>query len=891
MDARTTNPWLPRTVILAVILTLAGALVTSLMIGPGVAQGAAGSSFSTTTHAKINSAGIDVIWVSDTNEDGYVEFALSASDLSGETGTFSSSTDPRGALSGRSNKRTHRVSVVSQPAASTIHFNLISGSSVSGPHQVTLAQDALTTPGKLISGNVTFANGGSPAFQCVIRMRMTHNDSITINNVTIPTVEVSLWSNAITNGGSYVMDAKNIRQDPGNVINNDINTALNYDASSADSVFTLVAECDDQSTGTKTVTTADAAKDGSNNFINVNFTVSAPSGPDPTFSIAPSATSVAESAANVSLTVSLSPISASQLTVQVNTVAGTATAGSDYTTTSQTLTFAIGESTKTVTIPILQDTTDEVDETFQVGLSNQSAGSEISSTNSTSTVTIVDDDNAPIIEINKPADVLESTASSTISVELIGTSGANVTVNFTTSDGTATAGSDYTATNGTLTWTAGSTGIRTFTVAIIDDILPEDAETVILTLSGATTSVSTLGVTIASSTATLLILDDEPDAEIITILSDGEAMPGDGYFLIVAAANSDILDLVGTATAQLTSPMSQTLMPIANVSEVIRKMLGLDKLSGKAVTHAWFAVTSTSTGQQNIQFDVTLTYSNSATTTVSATLHKVTARTNRNFFIQDGVNFVGLGLVPTDTSITNLLTQSVNNSNPAFAALLNRQVTLADVIQSIFAFTFDNNASFESYNTADPITGADAADTFTQLAPFRGMVVVARNSVTPVNASSTDVFESVWVPGTGTTTVPVKINIVGPFLATVGNNPPLPAVQPLRTGFNLIAPHVWAPTPFDTAFGGTGGFDPGQVFSSAISFQRSVFPVSVSPSMVGAIVVQQFVTESPAIPPFVAPGTIDPVLSYWLRVAALPGASNATPPVITASGPNSGGSP
>jgi hypothetical protein len=167
------------------------------------------------------------------------------------------------------------------------------------------------------------------------------------------------------------------------------------------------------------------------------------------------------------------------------------------------------------------------------------------------------------------------------------------------------------------------------------------------------------------------------------------------------------------------------------------------------------------------------------------------------------------------------------------------------------------------------------------------MIIKSRSSVTPNNASSIDVFESVNVPGVGTTTVPVKINVQGPYLASSGNNPPLPVTQQLRIGFNLVAPHVWAPTPFDTAFGGTGGFVPGAVFGSAISSQSGVFPISVSPSVVGAMVASgKPVTESPAIPPFVAPGTIDPILSYWVRVAQT---SSTTAPTITATGPNGHG--
>ncbi|HEX8096965.1 MAG TPA: LamG-like jellyroll fold domain-containing protein, partial [Pyrinomonadaceae bacterium] len=77
-------------------------------------------------------------------------------------------------------------------------------------------------------------------------------------------------------------------------------------------------------------------------------------------------------------------------TVQYATTAnGTATPNADYTTVSGTLTFAEGEATKTITIPINVDAITEPDETFQVTLSNPTGGAALS-TPTTETVTIVD---------------------------------------------------------------------------------------------------------------------------------------------------------------------------------------------------------------------------------------------------------------------------------------------------------------------------------------------------------------------------------------------------------------------------------------------------------------------------------------------------------------------
>ena len=62
----------------------------------------------------------------------------------------------------------------------------------------------------------------------------------------------------------------------------------------------------------------------------------------------------------------------------------------------------------------------------------------------------------------------------TVSVTLSAASTEVVRVNCATSDGTATAPSDYTAASGTLTWAIGETGDKTFEIPIKDDVLDDD---------------------------------------------------------------------------------------------------------------------------------------------------------------------------------------------------------------------------------------------------------------------------------------------------------------------------------------------------------------------------------------------------------------------------------
>ena len=98
----------------------------------------------------------------------------------------------------------------------------------------------------------------------------------------------------------------------------------------------------------------------------------------------------------------------------------------------------------------------------------------------------------------------EASGTALITVRRAGNTNRSVTVDFATSNGTATAGNDYAATNGTLVFAAGDT-LRSFTVPILNDSLTEGDESVILTLSHPTGG-GTLG---DLCVATLTITDDD----------------------------------------------------------------------------------------------------------------------------------------------------------------------------------------------------------------------------------------------------------------------------------------------------------------------------------------------------------------------------------------------
>ncbi len=182
--------------------------------------------------------------------------------------------------------------------------------------------------------------------------------------------------------------------------------------------------------------------------------------------------------------VTLSVATTQVVSMNYNTANGTATAGVDYTAASGTLTFASGETTKTITVLVSGDTLFETSKSFVVNLSAPVNGD---LDNGTGTGTILNDDSEPTISIDDVtlAEGNSSTTSFSFAVTLSNASYQTITVNYTTADGTATAGSDYTAVSGTLTFSPGESN-KTITVNANGDSTFETDETFTVNLNGAT---------------------------------------------------------------------------------------------------------------------------------------------------------------------------------------------------------------------------------------------------------------------------------------------------------------------------------------------------------------------------------------------------------------------
>jgi chitinase len=190
----------------------------------------------------------------------------------------------------------------------------------------------------------------------------------------------------------------------------------------------------------------------------------------------------AEAAGTLSFSVLLTNANGSSVSVDDTTADGTAVAGSDYTSKSGTLTFTPGQTSKTVSVSITDDALAEDDETFTLNLSNATGGLLIADAQAVGT--IQNDDADPTVSVAAGSVVEGDAGTTTLSlpVTLSGPSGREVDVDYATSDGTATAGSDYTATSGTLVFNAGDVS-KQIDVTVSGDFADEGDETITVTLS------------------------------------------------------------------------------------------------------------------------------------------------------------------------------------------------------------------------------------------------------------------------------------------------------------------------------------------------------------------------------------------------------------------------
>ncbi len=470
----------------------------------------------------------------------------------------------------------------------TVQYSTADGTATAGSDYVAITPQTLIIPAGQITRTITVTINGDTTYEddetFLVNLSAAGNATIadgqglgTIRNDDAPpTVAFSSATYSVGEGASSATITVNLSAASGRAVMVDYATSngtatqpTDYTATSGTLTFNP-----GQQTKTFSVAVADDTLNEADETVNLtlsnatNATLGTPNPATLTILDDDAAPTVAFSAATYSvnenvgggtatITLTLNAVSGQTVTVDYGTGDGTATQPADYTTASGTLTFNPGEQTKTFTIPLANDTLDEANETVNLALSNPgnaTLGSPI-----VAILTILDDDPTPTVAFSSASySVNEGVGTGTISVELSAASGRTVTVDYATSDGTATQPADYTTATGTLTFNPGEQS-KTFSIPLNNDALDEANESINLALSNA--SNATLG---TPGSAVLNILDDDAAPTVAFSAATTTVAESAGSTTITVTLSSASgqnvtvpLTLAGTAT----SPSDYTLAP------------------------------------------------------------------------------------------------------------------------------------------------------------------------------------------------------------------------------------------------------------------------------------------------------------------------------------------
>jgi hypothetical protein len=240
-------------------------------------------------------------------------------------------------------------------------------------------------------------------------------------------------------------------------------------------------------------------------------------------------------AQTVMVPVRLSAMHGNTITVNYNTADGSAAASSDFSAVSGRLTFARGEQTKYIPIPVIGDRVVEADEYFSVNLSNPK-GAKVA--DRTGQVWISDDEPYVFISDAYAMEGNEGPLPADFTIFMNRPYDVPVTVNYATADGSAVAGLDYTATAGTLTFAPGETS-QPLPVAVLGDRLGEPQESFVVT-----TSTPNSYARIGNDVGVATIWDNEP----LIFISDSYLSGSTITFAVTLSVPYDQVVTVGFAT-------------------------------------------------------------------------------------------------------------------------------------------------------------------------------------------------------------------------------------------------------------------------------------------------------------------------------------------------------
>tara|TARA_R110002073_G_scaffold326975_1_gene507298 strand:- start:158 stop:5872 length:5715 start_codon:yes stop_codon:yes gene_type:complete len=468
------------------------------------------------------------------------------------------------------------------------------------------------------------------------------------------------------------------------------------------------------------------------------------------------------------------------VTLSVSTTDGTATlANNDYTAlVFQQISFTgtAGE-TKTFTVTPTVDTTTESNETISVSMQLPDRNSQIVDVTDTATVTILNDDSASLTVDN--VDMTENaggaTTDFTFTVTLTGSVDAAFSVDYGTSDVFATAGTDYVATTGRLTFAGTNGETQQLTVTVNNDDVAEFNESfavgfVNLQAGGRPITIPNpaIGTIINDDIATITIADvsgNEDDGAItVTATLDKEAQ--DGVIISVSTtdgsatiANSDYtaiasqqISFTGTAGETKTFTVTPTVDTTTEFDETLVVSMQLPQRNGSA--------------RVDVSDTATITITNDDLATI--TIEDVSGNED------DGPITLTATL---DNDIQNGFTISVSTADGT-ATLANNDYTAVVSQHVTFAGTAGETQTFTVTPTADAITESDETISIFMQIPTRNNSIVDVTDTATVTILDDDapVITAVSAPTDGVYGIGSNLDFTATFSSavTITGSPSIP---------------------------------------------------------------------------------------------------------------------
>jgi hypothetical protein len=407
----------------------------------------------------------------------------------------------------------------------------------------------------------------------------------------------------------------------------------------------------------------------------------------PVASISATDAGAAEPTTNTgTFTITLSQNAVTATTVNF-TISGSAVNGTDYNTIAASASIASGASSATVTITPKDDSIFEGDETVTLTLAS-GTNYTVSGVNNAATVTISDNETAPIASIAATDASASETASDpgTFTITLSGTSAYATTVNYTIG-GTTINGTDYTTIGTSVSIPAGSTS-ATVTFTPSDDSIYEGNQTVILTL------VSGTNYTVSGTN----------NAATVTI-ADNEAVP---------TATISATDPTATETGGDTGTITVSLSGAAEADTVVNFTVGGSATNGTDYVAFGTSVTITA---GNTSATITVTPNDDSVYEGSETV--IVTLTNGSGYTVGGASSATVTISENETAPVATVTASDSAAAEAGSDTGTFLISLSGVAQAATVVNFTlsggatSGADFTSIGTSVSIPGGQTSATLT----------------------------------------------------------------------------------------------------------------------------------------------------------------------------------